>query len=122
MTEDKPIIHPPLSMKTKSLKELAKVILSGANPQRGAGYLNYIVLENKTIYFTMHMGMGYYNLRSLPIILWTEEEKPPTGGFLRYRTSPKEELVFATDGSDPKWATLPLVEYEEIPEEFKVFE
>ena len=68
-------------------------------------------------------SLGYYNLRALPIIVWVETEEEPTGSFLRYRTTPKEEMMFSSDVNDPKWPiSIPIVNFEEMPEFLRIWE
>ena len=84
-------------------------------------YIGYHFEKDRSIYFIFNTSLGYYDLNALPIIIWVEETLEPQGSFLRYRTSPKEELEYSDDASDPKWLNIPIVNFKILPDFLKVW-
>jgi len=116
-------IKKPISIELGDLKDLIKLVVSSLHPaERITGYIGYYETEKETIFFILNSSLGYYDLNALPIITWVKTESKPSGSFIRYKTSPTEELSFANNASDPKWVTLPLVKFKEIPAFLRVWE
>jgi len=111
------------SIKLVDLKDIIKLIASTMS-ERITGYIGYFhdKEKNKHIFFMFNTSLGYYELRSLPIVVWITRESPPTGSFIRYRTSPKEEFEFSDEINDARWPiSIPIVHFEEMPEFLKVW-
>ena len=122
MTENDKPIRSPTSMKLASLKDLIKLVLSSVGPDRVSGYIGYYEYDDKVIYFIFNTSIGYYDLNSLPVVMWVNSDDKPGKSFIRYTTSPKETLEFSNDANDPKWLSIPIVKFEILPEFFKVWE
>ena len=123
MDDEKHPMRSPASMKLGSLKDLVKLLISTARPgERSGGYLGYYVDGGRSIYFLINTTLGYYELNALPFVVWVEEAEEPTNSFLRYQTSPSEKLEFSDDATDPKWFTLPIIKFEEMPKYLRVWE
>jgi len=122
-------LKPAASIKLAGLNDLVKLIAS-TMAERVSGYIGYYHSKTKKegekekhVYFMFNTSLGYYNLRALPIVVWVASEEEPTGSFIRYRTSPKEELQFSDDISDAKWPiSIPIVNFEEMPDFLRVWE
>ena len=111
------------SIKLKELSDIIKLIASTLS-DRMTGYIGYFYEKeaNRNIFFMFNTSLGYYNLRALPIVVWIENDEPPAGSFVRYRTSPKEEFEFADEVSDARWpVSIPIVNFEKMPEFLKVW-
>ncbi len=54
--------------------------------------------------------------------MWVEDNKKPEKSFIRYKTSPNEEMDFSDDASDPKWLAIPIITFEKMPGFLKVWE
>jgi hypothetical protein len=121
MSQKQGEIKSPAGIKLKTLKDLVRLVISTIGPERSSGYIGYYREENKTMYFVFNTSIGYYELRALPILIWAEDSALQECAFLRYKTSPKEEMDFSNDGSDPKWLNIPLVSFEKMPEYLKVW-
>jgi len=122
MTEEKSILKPPVSMKLTSLNDLLRLVISSVGPDRTSGYIGYYLDGDKPIYFIFNTSLGYYDLNALPIMIWVEGPIKEEKSFIRYRTSPKEEMNFSNDASDPKWLNIPLVQFKEMPDFLKIWE
>ncbi|MHA2357474.1 MAG: hypothetical protein ACXABK_01725 [Candidatus Heimdallarchaeaceae archaeon] len=121
MTSKESTLRSPAGIKLASLKDLVKLVVSSVGPDRIAGYIGYFAENDRSIFFIFNTSLGYYDLNALPIITWIEEANEPQGSFIRYRTSPKEELEYSDDASDPKWLNIPIVEFEMIPDFLKIW-
>ena len=123
MGKEEKEIKKPVSIELGDLKDLVKLVVSSLHPtERITGYIGYYEVKDGIIFFILNSSLGYYDLNALPIITWVKTLEKPTGSFIRYKTSPTEELSFANDASDPKWLTLPLVKFKEMPEFLRVWE
>jgi len=121
MTDKESALRSPAALKLASLKDLVKLVVSSVGPDRIAGYIGHLAEKDRSIYFIFNTSLGYYDLNALPIIIWVEETVEPQGSFIRYRTSPKEELEYSDNASDPKWLNIPIVNFETIPEFLKIW-
>ena len=121
MTAKESTLRSPAARKLASLKDLVKLVVSSVGPDRISGYIGYHFEKDRSIYFIFNTSLGYYDLNALPIIIWVEETLEPQGSFLRYRTSPKEELEYSDDASDPKWLNIPIVNFKILPDFLKVW-
>ncbi|NPD87369.1 MAG: hypothetical protein HGN29_01515 [Asgard group archaeon] len=121
MTEKQPPLRSPVDMKLASLKDLVKLVISSVGPDRAAGYIGHFAEANRSIFFIFNTSLGYFDLNALPIIVWIEDTDKPDKSFIRYKTSPKEEINFSDDASDPKWLSIPIVTFEVLPEFLKVW-
>ena len=122
MTDEYTPLRSPVDMKLASLKDLVRLVISSVGPERVAGYIGHYEEENRSIFFIFNTSLGYFELNALPIIVWIEDSRKPDKSFLRYKTSPKEEMEFSDDASDPKWITIPIVNFEVLPDFLKVWE
>lgn len=122
MKEDTTKLKSPANIELSSLKDLIKLVISSIGPDRAAGYIGYYKDSNRFIYFIFNTSIGYYELTALPIVVWVEENEKPKGSFIRYRTSPSEEIEFTEDASDPKWLNIPLVSFKKMPDFLRVWE
>jgi len=123
MNKEEHSMKSPASMKLGSLIDLVKLLISTARPgERSGGYLGYYGDDDRSIYFLINTTLGYYELNALPFVVWVEETERPTNAFLRYQTSPSEKLEFSEDATDPKWFTLPIIKFEEMPKYLRVWE
>ena len=122
MTEGKVELKSPVAMKLTSLNDLLRLVISSVGPDRTSGYIGYYLNEDTPIYFIFNTSLGYYDLNALPIIIWVEGPIKGDKSFIRYRTSPKEEMNFSVDASDPKWLNIPLVHFEKMPEFLRIWE
>ncbi|MCG3221507.1 MAG: hypothetical protein H7641_09015, partial [Candidatus Heimdallarchaeota archaeon] len=91
-------------------------------PDRSAGYIGHFAEANRSIFFIFNTSLGYFDLNALPIIVWVADSKKPEKSFIRYKTSPKEEMDFSDDAADPKWLAIPIVTFEKMPDFLKVWE
>ena len=121
MTEKTETLKSPAGIKLKSLKDLVRLVISNMGPDRNAGYIGHHKDGNRIIYFIFNTSLGYYELNALPIIVWVEDTEFEQNSFLRYKTSPSEQIEFSDDASDPKWLNIPVVRFEEMPEFLKVW-
>ena len=112
----------PANIELQTLKDLIKLVISSVGPDRTAGYIGYYKENSRFIYFIFNTSIGYYELNALPIVVWVEENEQPKGSFVRYRTSPSEEIEFTEDASDPKWLNIPLVSFKKMPDFLRVWE
>jgi len=108
-------------MKLASLQDLVKLVISSVGPDRSAGYIGHYAEEVRSIFFIFNTSLGYFDLNALPIIVWVEDTNRPTKSFIRYKTSPKEEMDFSDDASDPKWLAIPIITFEKMPDFLKVW-
>ena len=122
MTEKQSPLRSPVDMKLASLKDLVKLVLSSASPSSTAGYIGHFAESNRSIFFIFNTSLGYFDLNALPIIVWIEDTDKPDKSFIRYKTSPSEEMDFSNDASDPKWLSIPIVTFEVLPDFLKVWE
>ncbi|MHA1952641.1 MAG: hypothetical protein ACW96U_01695 [Candidatus Heimdallarchaeaceae archaeon] len=122
MTEKQTPLRSPVDMKLASLKDLVKLVISSVGPSGTAGYIGHFAEANRSIYFIFNTSLGYFDLNALPIIVWIEATDKPDKSFIRYKTSPKEEMDFSDDASDPKWLSIPIVTFEVLPDFLKVWE
>ncbi|MCG3226472.1 MAG: hypothetical protein H7645_06100 [Candidatus Heimdallarchaeota archaeon] len=122
MTEKQSPLRSPVNMKLASLKDLVKLVISGVGLDRSAGYIGHFAEENRSIFFIFNTSIGYFELNALPIIVWVEDADKPDKSFIRFKTSPKEEMEFSNDASDPKWLAIPIVTFEILPDFLKVWE
>ena len=126
MSEDtKKDIRKAVSIKLAKVEDLVKLVISSSivPGERAGGYIGYYKEEDKEIFFIFNTSLGYYDLNALPIVIWVRTEiKEPIKSFIRYRTSPSEQLEFSDNANDPKWITLPVIVFEEMPEFLKVWE
>jgi hypothetical protein len=121
MTEKHTPLRSPVDMKLASLLDLVKLVISSVGPDRTAGYIGHFAEEEKSIFFIFNTSLGYFDLNALPIIIWVEDSKRPEKSFIRYKTSPKEEMNFSDDASDPKWLSIPIITFEKMPDFLKVW-
>ena len=122
MTKEKVELKSPVAMKLTSLSDLLRLVISSVGPDRTSGYIGYYLNGDTSIYFIFNTSLGYFDLNALPIIIWVEGPIKGDKSFIRYRTSPKEEMSFSVDASDPKWLNIPLVHFEEMPEFLRIWE
>ena len=122
MTEEKIELKSPVAMKLTSLNDLLRLVISSVGPDRSSGYIGYYLNGDTPIYFIFNTSLGYYDLNALPIIIWVEGPIKDNKSFIRYRTSPKEEMSFSDEASDPKWLNIPLVHFEEMPKFLRIWE
>ena len=122
MKEGSAELKSPANIELSSLKDLIKLVISSVGPDRAAGYIGFYKDSNRSIYFIFNTSIGYYELTALPIVVWVEENEQPKGSFIRYRTSPSEEIEFTEDASDPKWLNIPLVSFKKMPDFLRVWE
>lgn len=122
MTEKHSPLRSPVDMKLASLKDLVKLVISSVGPDRSAGYIGHYAERERSIFFIFNTSLGYFDLNALPIIVWVEDSERPEKPFIRYKTSPKEEMDFSDDASDPKWLAIPIITFEEMPDFLKVWE
>ncbi len=125
-SEDFSNLAPAVSIKLTKLKDLVKLIASTMG-DRINSYIGYYVSKNSNeerhIYFMLNTNSGYYDLKALPFVVWVEDPNPPAGSFIRYHTSPKEEMQFSDDITDAKWPiTIPIVNFEEMPKFLRIWE
>ncbi|MCK5303647.1 MAG: hypothetical protein KAJ72_00235 [Candidatus Heimdallarchaeota archaeon] len=111
----------PAAIKLTSIKDLVKMMIFSVGPERPAGYIGYFRDNEKSLYFIFNTSLGYYELNALPFVIWVEDSKELETAFIRYRTSPAEEMEFTDFAADPKWVTLPVIAFEEMPEFLKVW-
>ncbi|MCE7749629.1 MAG: hypothetical protein GPJ51_14690 [Candidatus Heimdallarchaeota archaeon] len=121
MAENTKNLKSPAGIKLASLKDLVRMVISSIGPDRIAGYIGHFEEADRTIYFVFNTSLGYYELKALPIIVWTDEEEMPTKSFLRYKTATEETIEFSNDATDPKWLNIPIVKFEIMPEFLKVW-
>ncbi len=114
-------IQSPAAIKVSSVKDLVKMMVFSVGSDRAAGYIGYFRDNEKSFYFIFNTSLGYYELNALPFIIWVEDSKELETAFIRYRTSPAEEMEFTDFAADPKWVTLPVIAFEEMPEFLKVW-
>ncbi|MFW9851887.1 MAG: hypothetical protein ACFFDS_03030 [Candidatus Thorarchaeota archaeon] len=122
MKEGSTELKSPANIELSSLKDLIKLVISSVGPDRAAGYIGFYKDGGRAIYFIFNTSIGYYELTALPIVVWVEEDEQPKGSFIRYRTSPVEEIEFTEDASDPKWLNIPLVNFKKMPDFLRVWE
>lgn len=124
MPEKEQEIKKAVSIKLAKLEDLVKLVVSSIMPgERTSGYIGCYQESGKTYFFILNSSLGYYNLNALPIVTWVGvETQEDIKSFIRYRTSPKEELEFSDNASDPKWITLPVIKFEEMPSFLKAWE
>jgi len=122
MKEGTTELKSPANIELSSLKDLIKLVISSIGPDRASGYIGFYKDNNRSIYFIFNTSIGYYELTALPIVVWVEESEQPKGSFIRYRTSPVEEIEFTEDASDPKWLNIPLVNFKKMPDFLRVWE
>ena len=118
---DKNSIQSPAAIKLASINDLVKLMIFSTGAERSAGYIGYFRDSDKSLYFIFNTSLGYYELNALPFVIWVEEAKELEKPFIRYRTSPAEEIEFTDFAADPKWVTLPIITFEEMPEFLKVW-
>lgn len=111
----------PAAIKLASVKDLVKMMIFSVGSERAAGYIGYFRNKEKSYYFIFNTSLGYYELNALPFVIWVEDSKELENAFIRYRTSPAEEMEFTDFAADPKWVTLPVIAFEEMPEFLKVW-
>ncbi|MBY9000097.1 MAG: hypothetical protein KGD64_04220 [Candidatus Heimdallarchaeota archaeon] len=114
-------LQSPAAIKLASIKDLVKMMIFSAGSERSAGYVGYFRDNDKSLYFIFNTSLGYYELNALPFVIWVEDSKELENPFIRYRTSPAEEMEFTDFAADPKWVTLPVIAFEEMPEFLKVW-
>ncbi len=114
-------IQSPAAIKLASIKDLVKMMIFSVGTERPAGYIGYFRNNEKSFYFIFNTSLGYYELNALPFVIWVEDSKELETAFIRYRTSPAEEMEFSDFAADPKWVTLPVIAFEEMPEFLKVW-
>ncbi|MHA1623386.1 MAG: hypothetical protein ACTSVO_14780 [Candidatus Heimdallarchaeaceae archaeon] len=112
----------PAAIKLASIKDLVKMMIFSVGSERPAGYIGYFRENDRSFYFIFNTSLGYYELNALPFVIWVEDSKKLETTFIRYRTSPAEEMEFTDFAADPKWVTLPVIAFKEMPEFFKVWE
>ena len=114
-------LQSPAAIKLASVKDLVKMMIFSVGSERAAGYIGYFRNKEKSYYFIFNTSLGYYELNALPFVIWVEDSKELENAFIRYRTSPAEEMEFTDFAADPKWVTLPVIAFEEMPEFLKVW-
>ena len=118
---DKDNLQSPAAIKLASVKDLVKLMIFSVGAERSAGYIGYFRDNDKSLYFIFNTSLGYYELNALPFVIWVEDSEELRKPFIRYRTSPAEEMEFTDYAADPKWVTLPIIAFEEMPEFLKVW-
>jgi len=116
-------IKPALTLKVKDLRNLVRLLITwttGVIRERTTNVL-YFKQNNKHIYGAFTISLGYYELRGLPLFIWTEGNEPK-GGFIKYRSQPNEELEFSDNTDDPKYQYLPIIFLSEPPPFVKIKE
>ncbi|MCG3215240.1 MAG: hypothetical protein KAS63_00840 [Candidatus Heimdallarchaeota archaeon] len=122
MTDKETKLRSPVAMKLASLNDLLRLVISSVGPDRTSGYIGYYIDGDRSIYFIFNTSLGYYDLNALPIMIWVDDPTKAEKSFIRYRTSPKEEMEFSNDASDPKWLSIPIVRFIEIPDFLRIWE
>ncbi len=116
-------IKPALTLKVRDLKNLVRLLITwttGVIRERTTNVL-YFKQNNKHIYGAFTISLGYYELRGLPLFIWTVGEEPK-GVFIKYRSQPTEELEFSNNTDDPKYQYLPIIFLAEPPPFIKLKE
>jgi len=121
MKSEEKTLKSPAGIKLASLKDLIRLVISSVGPDRIAGYIGNFEEADRAIYFVFNTSIGYYELNALPIIVWTDEKEMPTKSFIRYKTATDETIDFSNDATDPKWLSIPIVNFEIMPEFLKVW-
>lgn len=101
-----------------SVSDLLRMIIS-SNPRERGGYIFHGVHEGKQIYGLFNMIGGYYEQRGLPLFLYTTTDETPEHKFIAYQAVGKEKWKFVPGVlDDPKWLTIPLVQFVDLPSIF----
>ncbi|MFQ6123086.1 MAG: hypothetical protein ACE5R6_00555 [Candidatus Heimdallarchaeota archaeon] len=120
MNEKEPELQPALKIKISSLPDLLRMIASTALPEQSPTLLSFQVGSNKWILASLILLPAWYQLRSLPILVYIEREEPPEGPFFRYRATEKEEeeIGFCHSTKDSSYGYIPIIHLAEVPEVF----
>ena len=120
MNEEEPKLHPALKLKIASLPDLLRMIASTALPEQSPTLMSFQVGPNKWILGSLILLPSWYDLRSLPILVYIEREEPPEGPFFRYRATEmdKEEIGFCQSTKDASYGYIPIIQLVEVPEAF----
>ena len=126
MEQFKEEIKSAIPFEVDSLDDLLRWIVSSSQGQHGTIF--YFKKADKVIYSTLNIVSGYYNLRGLPILLYTKQEEEPKANFIRYdirkEADAKSKILF-TSGFDDRDSNLgfiqyiPIIKLKKIP---KIFE
>jgi len=109
-------VREPLLAKVKSVNSLARILLALASRMPAVFPLWHFVRSGKHILGTCIPFEHYYEADALPIFFYAEQENPPGGAFIRYRTSKLGESVgFAEDTSDAKYFYAKLITVKDFP-------
>ncbi len=102
-------IRPPVNLQLDSIIDLARMLVSWTQRDRSANIL-YFEHNGKHIFGTLISHHGYYENYGIPLWVYTEEESPPAGHFLQYKTRPEEAIKFVdVIESEPMLVHLPII-------------
>lgn len=112
-------LQPALKLKISSLPDLLRMIASTALPEQSPTLLSFQVGSN-WILASLILLPAWFQLRSLPIIVYIEQEGPPEGPFFKYRATEKdmEEIGFCHSTKDSSFGYIPIIQLAEVPEVF----
>lgn len=120
MNEKEPDLQSALKLKISSLPDLLRMIASTALPEQSPTLLSFQAGPNKWILASLILLPAWYQLRSLPILVYIEQKEPPEGPFFRYRATEKdiEEIEFSHSTKDSSFGYIPIIQLAEVPEVF----
>ena len=109
-----------LKLKISSLPDLLRMIASTAHPEQSPTLMSFEIGSNKWVLGSLILLPAWYNLRSLPLLVYIERDEPPEGPFFRYRATEtdKEEIGFCHSTKDASYGYIPIIQLDEVPEIF----
>ena len=120
MIGTEPELHTAQKLKIASLPDLLRMIASTALPEQSPTLMSFKIDSNKWILGSLILLPAWYHLRSLPILVYVEQEEPPEGPFFQYRATEtdKEEIGSCHSTKDASYGYIPIIQLAEIPKIF----
>ena len=103
-------------LELESINELIRMIISMT--QNRGGYIYLTKKHGKHYFLVTNLVPSWYDLKGLPITVYTEVKDVPVGNFVAYSTTnvEKETWEYVNTVTDTSRVHIPIIRVKELPE------